>query len=189
MLVVCWVCDGVNVDCGVCESVGRRVMAWWIEKRKGWSERHGHTKAKRRSFPSNHFPPSFPFFFFFPTLSFPDSLLLRYHPLYHPLSMSKTTSFQCATYVHIHDEHKLKPTQHQLVSSYFSHVHFLFCYIFSKPFIFFDHYSLQTMRYASNRIYSSFISYNIACHTYHTSNGITQTVVNKKNGSIEISQN
>ena len=156
---------------------------------KGWSEKDTVTqKQKDALFPQTTFPLLFPSFFF-PTLSFPDSLLLRYHPLYHPPSMSKTTSFQCATYVHIHNEHKLKPTQHQLVSSYFSHVHFLFCYIFSKPFIFFDHYSLQTMRYASNRIYSSFISYNIACHTYYTSNGVTQTVVNKKNGSIEISQN
>ena len=77
----CCVAWCVMVWCGlwcvVGDSVGRRVAAWWIEKGEGWSERHGHKKAKRCSFPSNAlFPFLFPSLLFSPTLSFPDCLLL-----------------------------------------------------------------------------------------------------------------
>ena len=107
---------------------------WWhggLKWEKRWCERHSHTKAKRRSFPSNHFFPSFPSFLFSSALSFPDSLL----PSHHPLSITYPTPISYATHVHTHNEQNPNYHNTKSISSCFSHVQFYFCYIFLRQVI------------------------------------------------------
>ena len=101
---------GVEWSDYVSESVGRRVVAWWNEKGgEERSERHGHTKAKRNSFSSNHFSPSFPFFLFSQSFSFPDTLLLSHHPL----SISNSTIPTRNICAHLQWT-QIKPTQNSI---------------------------------------------------------------------------
>ena len=106
--VVWWCCVVWTV---VSESVGIWVVARCIEMGKGCGERHSHTKSKKMLFSLKPLFPSFSLlFFFFPTHSFPDSLLL----CHHPLSITQSTFISSVTHVHIRNEHKPKPTQHSI---------------------------------------------------------------------------
>ena len=129
--VLVWVVCAI-VWCGVCwvsESVGRRVVAWWIERGEGRSERDGH-KSKKTLF---SLKPLFSFLSLFQTLSFPDSLMLSHHSL----SITQSTPFSSTRHVHICNEHKPKTTQHSIYLSCFSHVHFLFYIVFPLQIVFF----------------------------------------------------
>ena len=105
--------------CGVvCSVVGevrvrRSVVAWWIEREKGRSERHSEQKRKRATNPINPFPflffSHFSLFLLFPnSLSFLPSNLLHTHAV----SMSITTPSSCTGHVHTRKQHQPKATQH-----------------------------------------------------------------------------
>ena len=74
---------------------------------EGWRERHSHTKAKKTLFSLKPLP-FFPSFSLSQLFSFRDSHTLSHHPL----PMTYSTSFSTTRHVHIHNEHKLKSTQH-----------------------------------------------------------------------------
>ena len=78
------------------ESVERKVVAWWIElgEKDGVKKTQSH-KSKKMFFSLKPLFPSFPFFSLFPTLSFPDSLLLSHHPLSITQSTSLFTHSTC----------------------------------------------------------------------------------------------
>ena len=80
---------------------------------KGWSERHSHTKEKKKKMLFSLkplFPLLFPFFPLFQSLSFPDSLML----CNYPLSTTHSTPLSCVRHLYNHNEHKPKPSQHSI---------------------------------------------------------------------------
>ena len=142
-------------------------------------------KQKDALFPQTTFPLLFPFFSF-PQL-FPFLTLLLCH---HPLSMSTSTSLFCTRYMHIHNEHNHKPTQHP---THF--ILFLSCSknsfvtsFFNKSSSFILSLNCNYVRYTKHDSLIT-VRQNTSWHMHNTSNVITQTINVKKSHSIETSQN
>ena len=140
----------VYVKCGVSmwecrkKSVG---MVDWKGQKDGVKD-NSHTKVKRCSFPSNHFP----LLYLSPNPFLSDTLLL----CHHPLSVNQSTPFSCAEHVHIHNEHK---TQINTTLNPFQHVSLIFKFSFLTPFFqnefLFDYHSVMTIHNALNNTSSS----------------------------------
>ena len=152
---------------------------------KGWNERHSHKKAKRHSFPSNHFSPSFLFFLLFSQLfPFPTVSCCANITLYYSFNILFTHD----TCAHPQCTQTQRTTQHSIHFIVFLSCSFsLLTHIYSEYHLSFEHHSLITI-HMHQTIIVHYTCNSIAWKAPNASNKIAQTMITKKNGSIETSR-